>query len=67
MIERKAFDAKEVAELLGTSRKCVYDMIRSGKLYSVRIGNGREIRIPKTAVDKFLEGGDTDESTCVAN
>lgn len=63
-IERKAFSVREVAALLGVTSKCVYDMVRGGTLYAVRIGKGlREIRIPKVAIDRFLEGGCTDESS----
>lgn len=57
MVERKAYRAREVAEILGVDINSVYDMVRSGVLPAVRIGEtGKRIRIPKKFVDDLLEG-----------
>lgn len=54
-IERKAYTAKEVAAMLGISDSNVYKMIRRGLLRAVPIGP-KEKRIPRQALDEYLEG-----------
>jgi excisionase family DNA binding protein len=46
----------EVAKLLRVNRKTVEKLIYAGKLHAVKIG--RVWRIPRTAVVRFLEGGE---------
>lgn len=71
MIERKAYRAREVAEILDIDINSVYDMVREGILPSIRIGEtGKGIRIPKKYVDALLEGGvqnKQDSNTLVAD
>lgn len=63
-IEKKAYTALEVAELLGVTRKCVYDMVKRGVLRAVMIGVGtREFRIPKASLEEYLKGGDQSASS----
>ncbi|MGH9116437.1 MAG: helix-turn-helix domain-containing protein [Acidimicrobiales bacterium] len=53
---------EEAAVLLGIGRTRVFDLIRSGELRSVKIGNSR--RVSPTALAEFVEGlgaGDIDE------
>ena len=45
---------EEVAEVLRIGRRQAYDLVRSGRLYGVRIG--RSIRVPRAALDRFLSG-----------
>jgi excisionase family DNA binding protein len=42
---------EEVAELIGIGRTKVYELIGTGVLASVKIGNSR--RIPRIAVEEF--------------
>lgn len=44
----------QVAKLLDISRNTAYRLIRSKKLRSIRIG--RQIRIPRSALDDYLNG-----------
>lgn len=43
----------DLMRVLDIGRNTAYDLVRSGRIYSVRIGN--QIRIPKQAVLAFLE------------
>jgi excisionase family DNA binding protein len=43
---------EEAAKLLNIGRSAVYDLIRSGRLRSVKIGKSR--RIPREAVDEAI-------------
>lgn len=45
---------KELAEYLRIGRDSAYGLVRSGQIRSVRIG--RQIRIPRAAVDAYLSG-----------
>lgn len=45
---------KEVAEVLGLGRNTVYELVRQGKIRSIRIG--RQIKVPKSALVEFLKG-----------
>lgn len=51
-MDRKLLRAREVAYLLGLGRSTVYELMDSGVLSSIRIGNIR--RIPAYAVEAFL-------------
>lgn len=49
---------EEVKEVLGLGRNTVYNLIRCGKIQSIRIG--RQIRVTKAALLRFLnETGET--------
>jgi excisionase family DNA binding protein len=53
---RLAFGVQEVADALGVSRELVKQMIRTGKLPSVKLGRRR--LISRKALERFLAGGD---------
>lgn len=42
----------EIQEALGLGRNSTYNLLRSGKLKSIRVG--RLIKIPKAALDEYL-------------
>ena len=46
-------DVKQVSVLLGVSTKTVYRLLRNGSLSSLKIG--REFRVPKVNVMKFVK------------
>ena len=43
----------DMAGVLGISRNTAYDLVRSGRIRTVRIG--RQIRISKAALQEFLQ------------
>ena len=43
---------EELMSILGIGRNTAYELVRSGKLRSIRVG--RQIRIPKAEVLRFL-------------
>ena len=47
-----ALRVEDLMPVLGISRNTAYELVRSGKIRSVRIG--RQIRVPKSAVSEFL-------------
>jgi excisionase family DNA binding protein len=58
---RLALGVQEVADALGVSRELVRQMIRTGKLPSVKLGRRR--LISRKALERFLAGGDGASST----
>ena len=44
---------EDLMPILGIGRNTAYELVRSGKLRSIRVG--RQVRIPKTALIEFLE------------
>lgn len=55
-----ALTIKQVAKLLGVSRNTAYRLVRSKKLRSIRVG--RQIRIPRSALEMYLNGVETDKN-----
>lgn len=51
--KRITLDVADAAELLGLGRNTTYDLVRSGRLRSVRVG--RRLVIPRSEIDAFLE------------
>ncbi len=47
---------EELMPILGIGRNTAYELVRSGRLRSVRVG--RQVRIPKNALIEFLEGSE---------
>ena len=45
---------EDLIPLLGIGRNTAYELVRSGKLRSIRVG--RQVRIPKNALIEFLGG-----------
>jgi excisionase family DNA binding protein len=54
--ERLTIDVDEYAVAAGISRLSVYQGVHRGEIPSVRIG--RRILIPKTALERFVRGGE---------
>ena len=46
------FKVEDIAKMLSISRNTAYELVRSGKIRSVKIG--RTYRIPLTAVEDYL-------------
>lgn len=44
---------EDLSRALGIGRNTAYDLVRSGQIRSIRIG--RQLRIPKAAVQEYLE------------
>ena len=44
---------EELMPILGIGRNTAYELVRSGQIKSIRIG--RQIRVPKDAVEHFLK------------
>ena len=45
---------EELMPILGIGRNIAYELVRSGRLRSIRVG--RQVRIPKNVLIEFLEG-----------
>ena len=45
---------EELMPILGIGRNIAYELVRSGRLHSIRVG--RQVRIPKNALIEFLGG-----------
>jgi len=54
----KVLKVEELARILSIGRNSAYELVRSGKVRSVKVG--RTYRIPYSAVEDYLNG--TDES-----
>ena len=44
---------EDLMPILGIGRNTAYELVRSGKLRSIRVG--RQVRVPKNALIEFLE------------
>ncbi len=53
MTEKLLLKPAEVVEVIGVSRKAIYEMVASGELPSIRIG--RRVRIPVNALREWIE------------
>lgn len=54
-VQRRGYSALEVAEMLGITRRTVYNLIASGELRSFHIG--RAVRIRAEDVDRLVVTG----------
>lgn len=52
---KRLLRVQEVARIFDCSEQRIYEMARQGILPSVRLG--RQIRIDREALEKFIEGG----------
>jgi excisionase family DNA binding protein len=53
--ERRTYTVREAAKVLGVGRNGVYELVRSGRLGSLRLGaEGHRIVIPRDAVERLL-------------
>ena len=53
-LEPILYDVAQTAKVLGVGRDCVYELVASGELPSVRLGE-RTIRIPRHLLEKWIE------------
>ncbi|MBO8183639.1 MAG: helix-turn-helix domain-containing protein [Archaeoglobus sp.] len=56
-IERITLTAKEVAEMLGISKRFVYELCQRNELPHKRIG--RKVLFSKSQIKEWLEGGES--------
>ena len=54
--EKRSYSVAEIAEILGVSKRSVYNLCSAGVIKSVRIGT--KLRISKKAFDEWLDGED---------
>ena len=54
-LERLLLRPAEAAEILGVSRSKLYELIAQGKIPSVRLDDGRLIRVPLAALKALVE------------
>lgn len=47
-------DVRDIADTLAIGRNCAYDLVNSGQIRSVKVGN--HYRIPRDAFIEFLMG-----------
>jgi len=52
--EKRSYSVAEVAEILGVSKRSVYNLCSSGAFKCVRIGT--KLRISKKSFDEWLDG-----------
>lgn len=50
-----ALTVTEAADALRIGRNTAYNLVRCGKIRSIRVG--RQLRVPKAALKEFLEAG----------
>ena len=55
---QKTYNPKQVAEILGVTRRSVYNYLDRGTLQGTKTASGL-IRISEEAVNTFLNGGET--------
>lgn len=58
--DRLVYSVAEAGKLLGLSRGSMYEAIHTGRIPSVRVG--RRILIPRIALNRLLEGNDTNNT-----
>jgi len=54
---RLTFTVEETAKLLGIGRNLCYDRVKTGEIPVIRIG--RRLLVPRRALEKLLENGQT--------
>lgn len=52
--EKRSYSVAEIAEILGVSKRSVYNLCSAGVIKSVRVGT--KLRISKKAFDEWLDG-----------
>jgi len=53
-MERQTVTVEQAAQALGVGRNLAYELVRTGKLPSLRLG--RRIVVPRAALDRLLAG-----------
>lgn len=51
--EKKTYTVTEVAKVLGIGRNLAYQLVKTGEINSIRLGDKR-IVVPKTAIEHLL-------------
>ena len=54
--EKRSYSVSEAAEILGVSKRSIYNLCASGAFKSVRIGT--KLRISRKSFDEWLDGSD---------
>lgn len=54
-MEKSFFTVAEAAAILSIGRSMIYRLMASGQIHSVRIAGTRARRIPRAALDEFIE------------
>lgn len=54
VMQKQAFTAQEVGQMLGVSDRHIYNLVTAGELKAIRVGH--LLRIPKLYIDEFLKG-----------
>ena len=60
-MERELLRAEEVARVLSVGRSKVFEMFRAGELPVIRLG--RSVRVPKRALEAWIEAHTTGPGT----
>lgn len=58
---KSTYTVGEIADMLGVSKSCAYDLVRSGQFAYVHVGSS--IRVSKAAFDKWLDPEGTQAAT----
>ena len=58
--EHLVYSVAEAGKRLGLSRGLMYEAVRTGQIPSIKVG--RRILIPRVALDRLLEGTDTNNT-----
>lgn len=53
--EKRSYSVAEAAEILGVSKRSVYNLCAAGAFKTVRIG--KKLRISRKSFDEWLDGG----------
>ncbi|MGC8486500.1 MAG: helix-turn-helix domain-containing protein [Candidatus Baltobacteraceae bacterium] len=54
-LQRATVTVSEAAKILGLSRACCYEAVRSGRIPSLRLSE-RRIVVPRAALERLLDG-----------
>lgn len=63
-MERLLFTPEEAARAIGIGRSKLYELLRSGRIESVRIGGSR--RVPRQALEEYVDRLRVDARQAVA-
>lgn len=63
-MERLLLTPKEAADAIGIGRSKLYELLRSGRIESVRIGGSR--RVPRQALEEYVDRLRADARQAVA-
>jgi excisionase family DNA binding protein len=57
-VEPRFLTLAEVAEVLDTSTRAVYALVRSGELQGLQVGGRNQWRVSNIALQEYIEGND---------